>query len=202
MKLAAAPLVLAGLVAIAPAAVARTWEVTRDHHSSNEVSFTSRAQIVHMTGRTQSVEGSGSIDVANPAKHPTAEVRVDLRTLDTGIEMRNGHMKAVLEAEKYPYATFKLQALKAKKLQVNKPVMGVATGLFTLHGVTKRLTVPVNLTYLPEQDAKYRPGDWVAASAEFKINLSDYKITLPAGILGLKVANEVTIDLDGMAKGL
>lgn len=198
----ASALALAAVVAIAPTVSARTWQVTPDVHSGTEASFTSKAAIVKFTGRTKKVDGFGEINVENPAKAPKAEVKVDLRTLDTGIDLRNTHMKGVIEAEKYPFATFNLQTLKARKLTANSPVQGVATGTFSLHGVSRHLTVPVTLTYLPQEDANYRPGDWVAASTEFKIKLSDYNIQLPKPVLGVKVSDELSIELDGMAKGI
>lgn len=200
-KLAAVSLVAAGIL-FAGAANARTYQVQADSHTLNEVSFTSKASIVRLVGRTAKVEGFGDIDVNNPAKSPKAEIKVDLASLDTGIPLRNEHMVGLIEAKKYPTATFKVKSLKAPKLVPNEAVEGTAEGEFTLHGVTKTLTVPVSLSYLPEQDKNYRPGDWVNFSSNFKIKLSDHGIPLPKPMFGIKVADELTIQIDGMAKGI
>jgi polyisoprenoid-binding protein YceI len=190
-------------LAAAPAASTslRNFEVAADHHNPNEASFTSKAAIVRFTGRTDKVTGNLAVDPENAAK-ASGSMSVDVSSLDTGIGLRNEHMRGMIEAEKYPTATFKLTKLNVpgNKLKRNAVVAGTVTGDFTLHGVTKTITAPVELTYLPQEDAKYRAGDWVSVSSDFKLKLSDYKITLPAPVLGVKVADELAIDFTSMAQ--
>lgn len=205
-----APVVAAAVVAVAlpaiasvPAAKLRTYEVAADAHTPNEASFTSKAAIVKFTGRTNKVTGTLQIDENNTTKAGGA-VTVDVASLDTGIGLRNEHMQGTIEAAKYPTATFKLQKLTVpgNKLKANAAATGTVTGQLTLHGVTKTVTAPVELTYLPQQDANYRPGDWVEVNSTFKLKLSDYKIALPAPVLGVKVADELDINFTSMAKAL
>jgi polyisoprenoid-binding protein YceI len=202
-KLAAVSLVAAGVL-FAGAVDARTYKVQPDAHNVPEVSFTSKASIVRIVGRTTAIDGFSEIDVNNPSKTKKGEIVVDLTTLDTGIALRNEHMVDLIEAKKYPKATFKVKELKAPKLVANEPVEGTAIGEFTLHGVTKPISVPISLHYLPEdkQNPEYRPGDWVNFSSNFKIKLSDYKIPLPKPMFGVKVTDDLTIQVDGMAKGI
>lgn len=197
-------LALAGLTLLAGAADARSWKFTPDAHSQTQVSFTSDASIVKFSGRSTQLEGQGAINIQDPAKSPTAELKVQLSSLDTGIGLRNEHMLGVTQAAKYPTVSFKLTSLKAPKLVANKPVAGTVSGDFTLHGVTRSLTAPVTLTYLPERadDKDYRPGDWVAVSTGFKLKLSDYQIALPPAVLGVKIADELGISFDAMAKAV
>ncbi|HEY9857177.1 MAG TPA: YceI family protein [Stenomitos sp.] len=201
-KLAALSLALAASLSIALGAQARPFKVAPDVHTLNEATFTSKALIVKMTGHTSKVDGEGEIDLDNPSKNPKGVVTIDVSSFDTGISLRNEHMRGMIEADKYPTATFKLKALKAPKLVANGAVDGTVTGDLTFHGVTRTITAPVNLVYLPEQDKNYRPGDWVSVSTNFKIKLTDYGIKLPAGLLGVKVADELAIELEGMAKGI
>lgn len=202
-KLAAVSLLAAGLL-FAGSVDARTFKVEKDYHTLNEVSFTSKASVVRIIGRTSAIEGFTEIDIDNPSKTKVGEISVDLTTLDTGIPLRNEHMIDLIEAKKYPKATFKVKALKAPKLKANETVTGTATGDFTLHGVTKTITVPISLHYLPEdpQNPEYRPGDWVNFSSNFTLKLSDYNIPLPKPMFGVKVSNELAIQIDGMAKGI
>lgn len=200
-KLAALSLVAAGVL-FAGSVDARTFKVQPEFHNPTEVSFTSKASVVRLVGRTAKVEGFSEIDVNNPSKSPKGEISVDLTTLDTGIALRNEHMVDLIEGKKYPKATFKVKSLKAPKLVKNEGVEGSATGDFTLHGVTKTITVPLSLQYLPEEDPNYRAGDWVGFSSNFKIKLSDYGIPLPKPMFGIKVADELSIQIDGMAKGI
>lgn len=202
-----APVLAAAVVAVAMPAIAadalRNFTVAADVHTPNEASFTSKAAIVKFTGRTDKVTGTLKIDENNTTKASGA-ITVDVASLDTGIGLRNEHMQGTIEAAKYPTATFKLQKLSVagNKLKANTSATGTVTGQMTLHGVTKTLTAPVELTYLPQQDANYRPGDWVEVNSKFKLKLSDYKIALPAPVLGVKVADELEINFTSMAKAL
>lgn len=181
----------------------RQFQVSADAHTPNEASFTSKAAIVKFTGRTNKVTGTLQIDETNTTKASGA-VTVDVASLDTGIGLRNEHMQGTIEAAKYPTATFKLQKLSVpgNKLKANAITTGTVTGQMTLHGVTRTITAPVELTYLPQQDPNYRPGDWVEVNSSFKLKLSDYKIALPAPVLGVKVADELDINFTSMAKAL
>jgi polyisoprenoid-binding protein YceI len=185
------------------AAKIRTFEVRSDVHSSNEASFTSKASIVKFTGRTSHVNGNVRIDVNNVSRADGA-MAVDLTTLDTGIGLRNEHLRGTIEAAKYPTATFKVTKIQlpGNKLKANAPATGTVTGQMSLHGVTRTLVAPVVLTYLPQEDANYRAGDWVFVESTFKLKLSDYKIALPAPVMGVKVADELDITFNSMAKAI
>jgi len=189
-------------VLAAPAALARDFVVSEDKHTVNDASFTSRAAIVRIIGRTNKLSGQASIDLQNVAKS-AGTVNVDLLTLDTGISLRNEHMRKFLETDKYPAATYKFTSIKldGNKLEPGKLVAGTATGTITIHGVTKPLQAPIELTYLPQEDPKYRPGDWVHFYSQFKVKVADFGIQIPGPMIGQKLANDLTIEIDGMAKG-
>lgn len=201
-KLAVTALAFAASLAVAAHVDARPFKVAPDVHSETMATFSSKAAIVRLSGRTTKVDGDGEINVDRPSLNPKGGVTIDVSSFDTGIALRNEHMRGMIEADKYPTATFKLKSLKAPKLAAQEPVDGTVTGEMTFHGVTRTVTAPVTLTYLPEQDKNYRPGDWVSVSTAFKLKLSDYGIKLPAPVLGVKVADELSVQVDGMAKGL
>jgi polyisoprenoid-binding protein YceI len=207
MRRFSAPLALATVALLATPVLAastlRNFEIAADYHTPNEASFTSKAAIVKFTGRTSKVTGTLKID-ENDTTKASGAVTVDVASLDTGIPLRNEHMQGTIEAAKYPTATFKLQKLTVpgNKLKANAVTTGTVTGQMTLHGVTRTLTAPVELTYLPQQDPKYRPGDWVEVNSTFKLKLSDYQIALPAPVLGVKVADDLDINFTSMAKAL
>ncbi|HEY9898414.1 MAG TPA: YceI family protein [Pantanalinema sp.] len=203
-KLAATSLTFAFAASLAVAANvdARPFKVAPDAHSETMATFTSKAAIVRLSGRTTKVDGEGTINVDKPSLNPTGTVTIDVASFDTGIPLRNEHMRGMIEAEKYPTATFTMKSMKAPKLVAQQPVDGTVTGEMTFHGVTRTVTAPVTLVYLPEQDKNYRPGDWVSVTTGFKLKLTDYGIKLPAAVLGVKVADELSVEVEGMAKGL
>lgn len=205
LALAAALVGLASAVA-APsfaAAAPRTFVVTADKHTNTEAIFTSRASMVRFQGRTTEVSGEATIPMDNLAA-AKGKVVVALGKLDTGIALRNEHMLGALEAAKHPTTSFSFTGIRpaggVTKLEAGKEVRGVAMGQFTLHGVTKPMSAPVTLTYLPQVDANYRPGDWVEFNAKFPIHMPTYGVQLPAGVFGVKVAETVEIEVTGMAK--
>jgi polyisoprenoid-binding protein YceI len=189
------------VLAAAPAIAApRTFNVEMDKHTVNDVTFTSRAAIVRMIGRTDKISGQAKFDLNDVAK-ATGKVAVDMLSVDTGIPLRNEHMRNFIETDKFPEAYFTFTSIKVpgNKLEANKLVSGTANGFLTIHGVTRSLEAPIELTYLPEQDAKYRPGDWIHFYSKFTAKVADHGIKLPP-VMGPKVANELAFEIDGMAK--
>jgi polyisoprenoid-binding protein YceI len=72
------------------------------------------------------------------------------------------------------------------------------TGDLTIHGVTKRITVPVRAVVIPETDqtkSSRGPGDWIHATTEFPIKLGDYGIPVPENLL-MKLSDRIGIKLD------
>lgn len=203
----AAGMVLLATAAAAPslaaAPAARTFVVGADRHTNTEAVFTSRASMVRFQGRTSEVSGEAVIPMADIAK-ASGKVVVALGKLDTGIALRNEHMMGALEAAKHPTTSFAFTSLRpaggVKTLAPGKETKAVAVGSFTLHGVTKPMSAPITLTYLPQTDANYRPGDWVEFTAKFPVHMPTHGIQLPAGVFGVKVAETVEIEITGMAK--
>ena len=102
----------------------------------------------------------------------TAKVKLD--SLDTGIELRNRHMKEkYLETAKHPDATL---VVPPTTLQPGEQPF---KGTLTLHGVTKPVTGTL----------KYEPPQVQLA---FPLTLSDFSIAIPS-YLGIKVAEKVDV---------
>lgn len=192
--------VAAALLAGPVMAASRGFAVTEDRHSNNEASFVSKAVLVKFTGRTSKIGGNVSVDPQNLAS-VSGSIEVDLGSLDTGIGMRNEHMRGYLEAEKFPKGTFTIKRVTGpKKLDAEKEVIANLLGDLSIHGVTKSKVIPVKLTYLPETDPKYRPGEWVHAESDFPLDMSEFGINLPDKVVGIKVSKTLDIHLDTMLK--
>lgn len=201
MKNAAAVL-LTLLAASSLFAAPRTFTVTSD--SKNYAMFTSEATLETIHGRTTGVTGTISADPANVADS-RVDITIDLATLDTGINMRNEHMRnRFLQIEKFPTATFKAVSVSgSKSVNPNIPADINVTGDLTIRGVTKRITAPVRVTSIPESEltkASRGPGDWIHATTEFPIKLSDFGIEVPQ-TLGMKLSNDVKVKIDVFANG-
>jgi polyisoprenoid-binding protein YceI len=132
---------------------------------------------------------SGSITVAaNGLPAFDGSLAVDLRTLDTGIGLRNEHLRdTYLEVTKQPgYDTATLSAIDLKGLKPVAPEgKGSFTGSLTLHGVTKTVAGTVEV----------RPtGEDLRVKASFPVNLLDYSIRRPR-YLGVGVKDTVEVEV-------
>ncbi|HJW93285.1 MAG TPA: YceI family protein [Thermoanaerobaculia bacterium] len=179
----------------------RTYTITDD--GKNYATFESHATLETIHGTTTKVSGTITADAAN-ASASAATITVDLNALDTGISMRNEHMRGekFLDTEKYPAATFKTVSISgAKSVAPNQPAELQLTGDFTLHGVTKRITVPARVVLIPENDntkSSRGPGDWIHGTVTFAIKLTDYAIPVPEKLV-MKLSNDVTVKVDFFA---
>jgi polyisoprenoid-binding protein YceI len=193
---------LALLTAATVFADSKQYTVTDD--GKNYVSFESQATLETIKGVTMKVSGTVTADPAHP-ENATTEVTIDLNSLDTGIEMRNGDLRSpkFVDTAKYPTATFKSVSVTSpvKSIDTNKPVELKVTGDFTVHGVTKRMTLPVRVVLIPESEvtkASRGAGDWIHASSKFPINLQDFNLPVPQKLM-MKLADTIDITLDVFA---
>ena len=180
------------------------------------VQFTSEAPLENIVGSASNVQAEVKIadlsDIVDGAVH--AQFKVELGTIDTGIALRNQHMRDMyLETEKHPYATFTLNDVKSAQIvdesdgrETRKRVRGLepgrathvtASGTFELHGVTRNVTIEdLSLTYMPASEATkmVRPGDLLAVGGSFGLKLGDYEIERPQFVL-LKLSENVDVEL-------
>lgn len=139
-------------------------------------------------GTTNDVTGTIAADLSNPASS-SVQIDVNLSTLDTGNGLRNRHLRErYVQTGTYPTATFKSVSVAAPSTPVapNQPMELKVTGDFTMHGVTKRMTTPVRVIVIPESDITRNtrgPGDWIHATATFKLKLSEFGINVPEGFV-------------------
>lgn len=109
----------------------------------------------------------------------------DLNVLDTGIGLRNEHMKEkYLEVKKFPSAKLSLKPLSLTKKDIANKIEKEFAGTLSLHGVEKPITG--KFTYAPQEKL---------AVARFTINVSDYKIDVPK-YLGVTVSETVDIEVN------
>jgi polyisoprenoid-binding protein YceI len=146
-------------------------------------------------GKTNKVSGTIVADPAAPGG-ATVTLSVDLASLDTGVGLRNREMRErFLETSKFPHATFKSVSVAAPpSIAPNTPADIRVTGDFTLHGVTKRVTIPVRVVLIPD-------GNQIHATSMFNVRMPDFGIDVPDNIL-VTVNHEVPVRLDIWAAAL
>ncbi|MCH7944787.1 MAG: YceI family protein [Armatimonadetes bacterium] len=188
--------VLAVLAASALAAE-KTYKVGGGMPSQQIATVESVTDFETFTGRTHKVSGAITFDKA--ARKISGKISIDVASLKTGIDLRDEHMRGPmwLNAEKYKSITF--QVTKSKHVKGDE---WDVTGKFTMHGVTKTITVR---TTLKERRASKTSkaagfkGDVLQLKAKFKVKLSDYGVKIP-GMAAPKVNDTVTISITTYAQ--
>jgi polyisoprenoid-binding protein YceI len=162
------------------------------------VSFLSKAPMEKFEGKTRQVSGRIQVDLAELAAGASVEVHVDLASLDTGLKKRNAHMcDNHLEVEKYPEAVFKAdQVLNAptRAIGPGESVDFKLKGSFSLHGVTRDIEVPVELSVGADGSLHVK--------SHFQVKLADYEINRPKFlVLKLDEVQRVSVDLLARIEG-
>ena len=170
------------LLPAAASADAVTWTVDPVH---SDVAFKVRHFLTPVRGEFNDFDGVVVYDPENPAVS-RVEVTVQAASIDTDNERRDGHLRSddFFAAETHPTLTF-----KSKKVEQGADGLAV-TGDLTIRGVTKEVTVPVEVLGVM--------GDKAGFATQFVLDRHDYGVSwnnvLDQG--GTVLGDEVTIDLN------
>ncbi|HEU4339268.1 MAG TPA: YceI family protein [Planctomycetota bacterium] len=165
------------------------------HHAKFvNVTFDSHADIETIVGTTNVAKGTVKADLEKGTG--SVSLKVPVASMKTGIDLRDEHLRSAmwLDAEKFPEITFVSKKVEPVKDAKNKVKV---TGDFTMHGVSKEMTVTVDWKELPAdavQAAKFPEGRWLKFSTEFAVKLSDHNVKIPDGVGG-KVSDSWTVKM-------
>src|SRR5882762_177084 len=144
-------LTLVTLVATASAYAAPQSFDFKDPKGVNNAVFKLDAPLESINGSASGISGTVSFDPENPAA-TTGKIVVASESLTVPNPMQKEHLHSVnwLDTTKYPEISFEAKSLANVKTDGNVTT-GDVTGTFTLHGVSKEITVPIKLTYLKDK---------------------------------------------------
>ena len=180
---------LAALWLTCNAQAADTYKIDPVHSS---VTFSVRHMVINKV-KGKFSEFSGTIVLDND-KIKEAAGTIQTKSIDTGVAQRDQDLRSpnFFDVEKYPAITFQSKRVEKK---------GDATlliGDFAMHGVTKELSLPVQLNG-PIKDAWGNTR--IGLEAKTKLNRKDYGMSynkvLEAG--GLMVGEEIEIEINAEA---
>jgi polyisoprenoid-binding protein YceI len=178
-------------------AQARTFRIARG--GGSRVTWVSDAPLERVTGTTSAVSGELQVDAANLAAS-RGTVQVDVASFDTGIDLRDEHLRGPnwLDAGRYPQATLEITGVEgATALQPGQTIRVTIRGRFSLHGVTRDVSIPAQIRLLPVDDALRAQGvtgDLLRAQASFDIQLADYNVSISAPVR-LQVSETIRINV-------
>jgi polyisoprenoid-binding protein YceI len=181
------PIILSLLLAAATVhAESRSYTIAKG--GNNVAQFHAEDTYDSFDGKTSDVSGTIVADPASPSG-ANVQININVDSLDTGVSLRNKEMRErYLETSKFGSATFKSVSVSGPaSIALNQPADINVTGDLTLHGVTKRMTIPVRVVLIADGR--------VHATTDFKVHLPEYGISVPHNVL-VTVNDEVPVHLD------
>jgi len=168
----------------------------KDPKGVNNAKFATDAVLESINGTATDISGTVTFDAANPPA-TKGKIIVGTASLNVPNSMMKQHLQSPtwLDAQKYPEISFDVKELKNVKTTGDE-TSADASGTFSLHGVSKEMTVPVKLTYLKGKLSQRVPGkmgDLLVIRAKFELKRSDFKIN--AGQYTDKVSDEIELSL-------
>lgn len=129
---------------------------------------------------------SGKITLDRAAKTGSVDVVIDAKSVNTGYEVFDGHLRGdgFFDAEKFATITFKSTGVKFDGDKVSS-----VDGNLTIKGITKPVTLTV--TNFVAQQHPMMKKDAVGANATAKIKRSDFGL----GKFAPNVSDEVTLSI-------
>jgi polyisoprenoid-binding protein YceI len=159
----------------------------------SHVQFSVRHLMVsNVRGTFAGVKGTVNYD---PADHASTkiEVVIDVHTIATNDEKRDGHLKSpdFLDAAQYPTMTF-----EGTKVEKTGDAEFKVTGNLTLHGVTKPVVLKVE--EVSEEAKDPWGGTRIGANAKAKVKRSDFGLTWNAALEtgGVMIGDEVKLEFE------
>ena len=156
------------------------YALSREH---SKILFSISHFVVSSTeGRFTAFDGKLNFEPQAP-EHGSVTIHVSPGSISTDNAARDEHLRSAdfFDAGKFPLATFESTGLNKTSGTAAK-----LTGMLTLHGVTRPITLNVTLR-TPDLNA-----DRLEFSAAGKLKRSDYGMTNYQGVIG----DEVTLDIE------
>lgn len=169
----------------------------KDPKGVNNVVFKLDAPLESINGTAHGVSGTVTVDPEKPGE-ASGKIVVATDSLAVPNPMMKSHMLGEnwLNAAKNPEITFEIKKISDIEKNGNTGEADV-TGIFTLNGVSKEITVDAKVTYLPgklaDRSPDKTPGDLLVIRSEFTIKRGDYNIQ-PGQNLD-KVSDEIELSL-------
>jgi polyisoprenoid-binding protein YceI len=138
------------------------------------------------------IEGKSS-DVSLEEDASGLTFKVPLAPIETGIGLRNRHLREMLEAEKFPIAILRVARGDLIFPREHQPAEGTAKGELTLHGQSRA----VEVYYHAETGA----GGITQVRGSLQLDIREFEIKSPS-YLGVTVAPEVEVKVALAVEGV
>lgn len=185
---------VASLFLLVSVASGESLKIDKSH---SEVAFSIKHMMIsNVKGNFNSYDGNIDFDI-KAKKFNTLKATIFAKSIDTGIEKRDNHLRSAdfFEVDKYPEITFVMTSYTANGDS------GIMEGDITIHGVTKKITLGVDVNgVIKDFQGNTRAGFTFTG----KLNRKDFGLTWNKALEfgGFAVGEEVklTIELETVVK--
>jgi polyisoprenoid-binding protein YceI len=164
-RLARAALLLLVLAGSAPAKAESLR--FRIQPEASEITFRATSRLMNAEGHFGRFSGDVVADPAGPTG-ARISLTIDAASLDTGIEMRDKHLRSAdfFDIERFPTIAFESVRVEASSRRAT------VMGRLTLHGVTREIAVPVDVQIT--ETALVASGEFIVNRGEYAMNYNSF----------------------------
>ena len=178
------PVCLVLVVALVLCGTAQANETFQIDSSHSTIAFKVRHMLGTAKGKFSKFTGTIVLDREHP-EQSSVNVSIETASIDTGIAKRDEHLRGELfNVAKYPEITFKSRRVKQTGVKT-----GEITGDLTIHGVTRAITLNVQLLSNPETSR------WRVTTAPVKRSQFGLVFSKSAETVSM-ISDEVAIDIE------
>lgn len=153
-------------------AAADTYKIDSAH---SRIAFTVHQFVSSVRGEFHRFSGTIEVDREHP-ENSSVMARISLASIDTKIQKRDHHL---LSSEFFDAAKFPEIAFRSRSVKRTGPNSGDITGDFTMHGVTKPMTLHVKLATPPSGDSLPERTRWIVTTDP--IHRQDFNVKFSSG---------------------
>jgi len=185
--------VLLALLLLAPfSAPAETYKIDSAH---SQIAFTLHQFVSSVRGEFHRFSGTIEVDRDHP-EQSSVTARISVGSIDTKIQKRDHHLLSAefFDAAKFPEITFKSRNVKRAGES-----SGDIVGDFTMHGVTKPMTLHVKLSTPPSGESLPDRTRWIVTTDP--INRKDFGLMFSSAtesISGISSNVTPTIEIEAV----
>jgi len=184
---------LLALLLLAPfSAPAETYKIDSAH---SQIAFSLHQFVSSVRGEFHRFSGTIEVDRDHPERS-SVTARISVGSIDTKIQKRDHHLLSAefFDAAKFPEITFKSRSVKR-----TGESSGDIIGDFTMHGVTKPMTLHVKLSTPPSGESIPERTRWIVTTDP--INRKDFGLMFSSAtesISGISSSVTPTIEIEAV----
>lgn len=192
-------------IALATATLVTAQPLTfdfKDPKGVNNVVFKLDAPLESINGTANGISGTITADPAAPEKI-AGKIVVEAKSMSVPNPIMLEHMHGAewLDVATHPQITFEIKEVLNPKQNGNEGTADVK-GTFTLRGISKEITVPVRVTYLPgrlKDRGGDKDGDLLVVRTNFQIKRGEFGIKEGENLDKVSDIIDISLSLAGAA---